>query len=111
MNKITKKNDIKVNATAIIWGCSTGMMAILISHVAMSTSGLILLLVLISGTSLTTILIWHSDNQKVALPFDNYQQIEQRIRNLETIASNGNLDTDTIHKNHNVESLNYSRDQ
>ena len=87
MKNTTYKKDIRVEATFIIWGCATGMMAICISLVSISQSGFILPLAVILGASVCTISIWHRDRQEKLESVDSFQQIEQRVRDLETICS------------------------
>ena len=92
MENIAEKNGIKVGTTAIIWGFATGMMAICIPLVAMSRSGIILPLAVILGASTSTVAVWRSGNQKVVELSNNFQQIEQRVRDLETICSSDDFD-------------------
>lgn len=92
MKNTTEKNGVKVGATAIIWAFATGMMAICIPLVAISRSGIILPLAVIFGASVSTVTIWRSDRQIVVKSSDELQQIEQRIRDLETICSSENFD-------------------
>jgi hypothetical protein len=91
MKNITEKNGTKIATTAIIWGFATGMMAISIPLVAMSRTGIILPLAVILGASTSTASIWQSKNQNKIELSDNLQQIEQRIRDLETICSSEEL--------------------
>ncbi len=50
----------KIGSTAIIWSLATGMMAISIPIVKMTSSGIVLPLAVIIGVSLSTIAIWLS---------------------------------------------------
>ena len=92
MKNTTERNGIKVVANAIIWSFATGIMAICIPLVAISRSGIILPLAVILGASASTVAIWRSDNQKAVESSSNLQQMEQRIRDLETICSRENFD-------------------
>ncbi len=92
MKNNTKKNDAKVKSTSIIWSFATGMLAICIPLVNISHSGIILPLAVIVGASTSTVAIWRSSNKKAVELSNNFQQIEQRIRDLETICSTENLD-------------------
>ncbi len=92
MNNTIEKNGVKVGATAIIWAFATGMMAICIPLISISRSGIILPLAVIWGASATTVTIWRSDNQKAVELSSNLQQMEQRIRDLETICSSEDFD-------------------
>ena len=90
MKNIANTKNIKVEATFIIWGCTTGIMAICIPLVSASGTGAILPLAVIIGASASTISVWISDREKDSKPSNNLQQIEQRIRNLETICTQEN---------------------
>ena len=92
MEKKPENNGAKVGATAIIWSLATGIMAICIPLVKISQSGVILPLALIVGVSISTVVIWLSGNQKAITSSKEIQQIEQRVRNLETICSSDNFD-------------------
>jgi flagellar motor switch protein FliM len=92
MKNITRKKDIRVEATFIIWGCATGMMAICIPLVSISKSGVILPLSVILGASTSTVAVWRRSEVKAVNLADDFQQIEQRIRNLETICSSEYFD-------------------
>ena len=87
MKNIAEKNGTKIATTAVIWSFATGMMAICIPLVAISRSGIILPLAVILGASTSTVTVWRDGHQKVVELANNLQQIEQRIRNLETICS------------------------
>ena len=93
MKNTTNKKDTRVDATFIIWGCATGMMAICIPLVSVSKSGFILPLAVILGASVSTVSVWRSDKQKSLKYSHNLQQIEQRVRDLETICSSDNIIT------------------
>ncbi|MDJ0900307.1 MAG: hypothetical protein QNJ55_16000 [Xenococcus sp. MO_188.B8] len=92
MKNIAEKNGTKIATTAIIWGFATGMIAICIPLVAISRSGIILPLAVILGASTSTVIVWRDANQKAVELANNLQQIEQRIRNLETICSSEDFD-------------------
>lgn len=92
MKNIAEKNGTKIAATAIIWGFTTGIMAISIPLVSISRSGIILPITVIFGASKSTTTIWRSSNQKASELSNNFQQIEQRLRDLETICSGEQLD-------------------
>ncbi|MEM7578455.1 MAG: hypothetical protein AAF316_01155 [Cyanobacteria bacterium P01_A01_bin.80] len=83
----TENYGVKVGVIAIIWAFATGMMAICIPLVSISRSGIILPLFVILGVCTTTISIWRSGNQKVIASSNDVQEIEQRVRDLETIIS------------------------
>lgn len=50
----------KIGSTAIVWSLATGMMAISIPIVKMTSTGIILPLAVVVGVSLSTIAIWLS---------------------------------------------------
>ena len=59
----------KIGSTAIIWGFSTGMLAICIPLISMTESGIILPLAVVVGATLSTVVVWVSSprqSQKVA---------------------------------------------
>ncbi|MEL6440494.1 MAG: hypothetical protein AAFQ80_14705 [Cyanobacteria bacterium J06621_8] len=87
MKNTVHKKDIRVEATFIIWGCATGMMAIYFSLASVPKSGFILPLVIILGASVCTTSIWRIGRQEKRKLVDSLQQIEQRVRDLETIYS------------------------
>ena len=92
MKNTPQKNGAKVGATAIIWSLATGIMAICIPLVKISESGVILPLTVILGVSISTIAIWLSGNQKALELSNNFQEIEERVRDLEAISSVEELD-------------------
>ncbi len=93
MKKNTGNNGVKIGATAIIWAFATGMMAICIPLVSISKSGIILPVAVIAGVTISTVSIWGSANKKVIDSSENLRQIEQRVRDLETIVSSDKLDS------------------
>lgn len=50
----------KIGSTAIIWSLATGMMAISIPIVKMTSTGVILPIAVVVGVSVSTIAIWLS---------------------------------------------------
>ncbi|MCG5062189.1 MAG: hypothetical protein KA714_30545 [Limnoraphis sp. WC205] len=53
----------KIGSTAIIWGFSTGMLAICIPLVSMTESGVILPLAVVFGATISTVVVWLSSFQ------------------------------------------------
>ncbi|MEA5522860.1 hypothetical protein [Limnoraphis robusta] len=53
----------KIGSTAIIWGFSTGMLAICIPLVSMTESGVILPLAVVCGATISTVVVWLSSFQ------------------------------------------------
>ena len=84
MRYIPQNNGAKVGATAIIWSLATGIMAICIPLVKISESGVILPLAVIIGLSISTVAIWLSGNQKIIESANKFQDIENRIKELES---------------------------
>ncbi len=54
----------KIGTTAIIWGFSTGMLAICIPLVSITKSGIILPLAVILGATGSTIAVWLSSTKQ-----------------------------------------------
>ena len=70
------------------------MLAICIPLSAVTKSGAILPLAVISGAAVGTVAVWRSSNNQSRNPLltDSIKTLEQRIVNLETICSNQELD-------------------
>lgn len=86
--QLEKNQDIRVAATSKIWGLATGMLAICIPLSAVTNSGSVLPIAVISGAAVSTTVIWKSEDKKSqASPLlpSNLNQLEQRVANLETI--------------------------
>lgn len=92
MENSREKNGIKVGTTAIIWGFATGMMAICIPLVSITHSNILLPLTVILGATISTIVVWRNSREKVIESLDNFSQIEQRVKDLETICSSKNFE-------------------
>jgi hypothetical protein len=89
------ETDIRVAATSKIWGFATGMLALCIPLSAVTKSGAILPLAVMSGAAVGTVAVWRgSDNQSRNKPLltNSIKELEQRVANLETICSNQELD-------------------
>ena len=87
--------DIRVAATSKIWAFATGMLAICIPLTAVTRSGAILPIVVISGATVGTVAVWRrSDNQSRNSPLltNSIKELEQRVANLEIICSSQELD-------------------
>lgn len=91
MKRAANMNDIKVDATAIVWGCAIAIVAICKPIIFTSSGGFILPLAVIFGASSSTAVIWGKNKQKSLESSDNLQQLEQRIRDLETICTREEL--------------------
>lgn len=89
------EKDIRVAATSKIWVLATGMLAICIPLSAVTKSGAILPLAVISGAAVGTVAVWRSsDNQSKNNPLltNSVKELEQRVANLEIICSSQELD-------------------
>jgi hypothetical protein len=60
----------KIGSTAIIWGFSTGMLAICIPLISMTESGVILPLSVIIGATISTVVVWLSSSQSSSKVLD-----------------------------------------
>ena len=90
-----KNRDVRVTATSRIWGIAAGMLAICIPLSAVTRSGPILPIAVITGAAVGTRTVWQSSDKKSrydSLSPHRLEQLEQRIANLETIAAAGDLD-------------------
>jgi hypothetical protein len=82
------QKDVRVAATSRIWGIATGMLAICIPLTAVSRSGPILPLAVITGAAVGTVSVWRSSDKKRPnsnLSPNTVEALEERIVNLETI--------------------------
>jgi hypothetical protein len=103
--KSQSERNIRVAATSKIWTFATGMLAICIPLVAITRSGPILPLAVITGAAAGTYVVWRdSENQSRNNPLltSNMKELEQRIANLEMIVSHQELELD--HKIKQLES-------
>lgn len=92
--KSKSETRIRFAATAIIWGFGTGMLALCIPLVGMTGTPLLPLAVIV-GAAVSTVVIWlNSANSPHQLLTGSIQQLEQRVANLEMIASDRELDLD-----------------
>jgi len=89
-------SDPRTKSTSIIWGCAVGMFALCIPLVRLTKSAAIIPFAIALGAGASTAAVWRSD-RKTQNRSEHEQQalraIEERIANLETIASHGKLDT------------------
>ena len=77
--------DRNIEATAITWGCTTGMIAICMPSISDSAISIILLLFIILRASISTISVWQNINSQTYDLLANLPKIEQRIGDLESI--------------------------
>ncbi len=94
--KSQHQKDIRLAATSKIWTFATGMLAICIPLSAVTRSGPILPLAVITGATAGTYVVWRNpENQsRNNLSPGNVKELEQRIANLEAIVSHQELDLD-----------------
>lgn len=86
-NPSEQEKDIRVTAIHKIWSYATGMLALCLIF-APARNRVILPLVVVAGAAGSTVYIWNSEKKsKESLPSSQLQQIEERLANLETIAS------------------------
>lgn len=86
-NSATEKNP-KVQATAAIWGCATGMFGICIPLVAITKSGILLPLLVVLGAGAGTAAVWLAPDKRRSEEIRLVQMVEaveERVTNLEVI--------------------------
>jgi hypothetical protein len=84
----------RVAATAIIWGCSIGMLAISLPLSGNAQSGMIISIAIIAATAMSTITVWLSTGSSAAekgtqpeIELSNQvRELHERIVTLEAIA-------------------------
>ncbi len=89
------KKDIRVAAISSIWGIATGMLALCVPLSAITRSGALLPIAIISGAAVSTLAVWRGgdeETQNNLLLSSSIKQLEQRVENLETICINQELD-------------------
>ena len=103
---LEQHHDVRVAATSRIWGLTVGILAICIPLSAVTRSGPIIPLATITGAAVGTVAVWRSDDKKSKgyLQQQQVELLEQRIANLETIASSD--DVDLLRKIKQLESKN-----
>lgn len=86
-------SDPRVQVTQTIWGYAIGMFALCIPLTALSRGAIILPVAVAVGAGAGTVAIWRSDSRsQQKLESDRtIRLLEERIANLETIASHGEL--------------------
>lgn len=92
--KSQHQKDIRLAATSKIWTFATGMLAICIPLSAVTRSGPILPLAVITGATAGTYVVWRNPENQSRNNFSpgNVKELEQRIANLEAIVSHQELD-------------------
>lgn len=88
--------DPRTQSTSMIWGCAVGMFALCIPLVRVTKVAAIIPFAIALGAGAGTAVVWRSD-QRIQSRSEHERQalraIEERIANLEAIASHGELDT------------------
>lgn len=88
-------SDPRTQSTSIIWGCAIGMFALCIPLVRLTKVAAIIPFAIALGAGAGTVAVWRPD-RRIQNRSEPEQQalraIEERIANLETIASHGELD-------------------
>lgn len=84
-NPATEKNP-KVQATAAIWGCATGMFGICIPLTAITKSGALLPLLVVLGAGAGTAAVWLAPEKRRSEEMvQMVEALEERVTNLEVI--------------------------
>jgi hypothetical protein len=87
-------SDPRTKVTYVIWGFATGMFALCIPLAALTRGSVIIPAAVALGAGASTIAVWRSDRySKQRLEAEqNVRSLEERIANLEAIASHAELD-------------------
>jgi hypothetical protein len=90
----SKSSDPRTKGTYIIWGFATGMFALCIPLVGLTRGAAVIPLAIALGAGTGTVAVWRSDRQPRHRFSDDQtvRLLEERIANLEAIASRGELD-------------------
>ena len=90
-----KERDIRIAVASRIWGMAVGMLGICIPLSAVTDSGPIIPIAVITGAAVGTGAVWKSSEDKSqtrSLAPTQIDALEERIANLETIAGIDELD-------------------
>lgn len=78
---------IRLDATQKIWSCATGMLALCLIFSPLR-SNLFLPIIVLSGAAGGTACVWRTEKEsELLVQQQKLEQMEQRLRNLEAIAS------------------------
>jgi hypothetical protein len=94
-NKLDNQKDVRVNAISRIWGGAFGMLLICIPLTAITNTGPIIPIAVITGAALSTRSVWQSSERKnsnISLSPNQVESLEKRIADLEAIVSSDDLD-------------------
>jgi hypothetical protein len=89
--KEDNQKDIRSATTTKIWGIAVGMLGVCIPLTAITRSGPILPLAVITGATVSTVAVWKSSEKKSGsniLSPHTVEALEERIANLEIIVGN-----------------------
>ncbi|WNZ24942.1 hypothetical protein HJG54_20215 [Leptolyngbya sp. NK1-12] len=98
LSSTPKRSDFRLPATAIIWGCATAMLAIclpLTDEPHQGNRGTIISLAILAGATVSTVAVWQSANRDLQFQIsaaDELKQLQERVIDLEAIASAGQLE-------------------
>lgn len=93
-----RARDVRLSATAIIWGCATGMLAIclpLTNEPHQGNQGTIVSLAILAAATASSVSVWKYSNKGSQPSLDtseHIRQLQERIIDLEAIASSDRLD-------------------
>ena len=87
-------SDPRTQVTYVIWGCAVGMFALCIPLAALNRGALIISAAVALGAGTGTVAVWKSDPHSKRRMADEQtmRSLEERITNLEAIASHSELD-------------------
>lgn len=97
---MSSPKDARVQTTSAIWGISVGMLAVCIPLVALTESGLLLPILVLIAAAGSTATVWLSPQSRPQLKGQTLEQLEERIRSLETICSDLDLPLPAADKKH-----------
>lgn len=101
MTKKAKKaaqpaKDPRTKVIGDMWFCATGMLAIALALGSSMRYSFIAPIAILSGATVGTVVVWKSrpeeERSPTALPPQALAQLEERLANLEAIATRGELD-------------------
>jgi hypothetical protein len=92
--KLGSTSDPRTQVTDVIWGCAVGMFALCIPLAALNRGALIVSAAVALGAGAGTVAVWRSDPHSRRRLGDEQtvRSLEERIANLEAIASHSELE-------------------
>ena len=93
-NQRNRNSDPRQKATTTIWGFATGMFVLCIPLVGLTRIAVVIPATIALGAGAGTVAVWRSDrhSRKRLEGEQSMRSLEDRIANLEAIASHGDLD-------------------